>query len=106
MSSRHQEQAEAAGAGGGAEDSSDEAGGAGGGPRGSSVGQMQNLMTACDDLGKAMESLVVSVVYDSDDEENDWFLLIYRFFVDFYHFEFFYPKRHTKSLVPYTNIRN
>lgn len=71
VSSRHQEQAEAAGAGGGAEDSSDEAGGAGGGPRGSSVGQMQNLMTACDDLGKAMESLVVSVVYDSDDEEND-----------------------------------
>ncbi|CDK13551.1 Dystrophin-1 [Caenorhabditis elegans] len=69
VSSRHQEQAEAAG--GGAEDSSDEAGGAGGGPRGSSVGQMQNLMTACDDLGKAMESLVVSVVYDSDDEEND-----------------------------------
>ncbi|CAI2296208.1 unnamed protein product [Caenorhabditis sp. 36 PRJEB53466] len=38
-------------------------------PRGSSVGQMQNLMNACDDLGRAMESLVVSVVYDSD--END-----------------------------------
>uniref|UniRef100_A0A1I7SYI0 Dystrophin n=2 Tax=Caenorhabditis tropicalis TaxID=1561998 RepID=A0A1I7SYI0_9PELO len=43
----------------------------GGGARGSSVGQMQNLMTACDDLGRAMESLVVSVVYDSDEEADD-----------------------------------
>ncbi|EGT31852.1 hypothetical protein CAEBREN_07673 [Caenorhabditis brenneri] len=49
------------------EDDSDEHGG----PRGSSVGQMQNLMNACDDLGRAMESLVVSVVYDSDEENND-----------------------------------
>ncbi|KAF1771469.1 hypothetical protein GCK72_003295 [Caenorhabditis remanei] len=40
-------------------------------PRGSSVGQMQNLMNACDDLGRAMESLVVSVVYDSDEENED-----------------------------------
>ncbi|CAD6184633.1 unnamed protein product [Caenorhabditis auriculariae] len=32
--------------------------------------QMQSLMTACDDLGRAMESLVVSVVYDSEDEEQ------------------------------------
>ncbi|UMM14948.1 hypothetical protein L5515_002569 [Caenorhabditis briggsae] len=40
-------------------------------PRGSSVGQMQNLMNACDDLGRAMESLVVSVVYDSDEENDD-----------------------------------
>lgn len=39
-------------------------------PRGSSVGQMQNLMNACDDLGRAMESLVVSVVYDSDENED------------------------------------
>ncbi|CAB3407196.1 unnamed protein product [Caenorhabditis bovis] len=39
-------------------------------PRGSSVAQMQNLMNACDDLGRAMESLVVSVVYDSDENED------------------------------------
>ncbi|CAI5438333.1 unnamed protein product [Caenorhabditis angaria] len=36
----------------------------------SSVGQMQHLMNACDDLGKAMETLVVSVVYDSDENED------------------------------------